>query len=197
MRASGMLATLAAWAAATAAGAQDGPKSPEPSCAGKAALFQTEKGLKLWVVRRGEMKLPENPLRPLSDEHALVLQVVVNGRSATAFGPDFANLRQGGAARDVERQGVEPIRWEDGSAPLPDQLRVVAEDGSVLIGPMRFAGCEDPPAAKAVAPVAAARLAPGAGQRSKKKVAEPAGREPPGMPQGAINGLSLPHGVAP
>lgn len=175
----------------TIPGAVQAQGEPPAACSGKAALFTSDRGTKLWVVRRGEMTMPENPLRPLSRDNAVVLQVVVNGRLATAVGTDYANLRQGGAVRDVEREGAEPVRWIEGFDGLPPALRVVAEDGSVLIGPMRFASCEDAPTAKAVAPVTP-KAAAAASSRRKKQEAAP---EPPGMPKGAIDGLALPPGI--
>ena len=161
-------------------------------CESKAAVYQGAKGLKLWVLRRGTMVLAENPLRPLSRDEAVVLDVVVNGRRATAVGPDVVNQRQGGSPKAVEREGREPIRWAESGLP-PPALRVVAEDGHVLLGPMPFGGCEDPPTAKAVVdkPVKAERAdAP----KRKGSRGAAAGADPlPGhLPQGALQGLSLP-----
>lgn len=192
-------AVLATAPNALAQPAPDGAAPAPADCAPKAALYQSGKGLKLWVLRQGTLVLAENPLRPLSRDEAVVLEVVVNGRRATAYGPDLDNLRQGGSLKSVEREGREPVRWAEGRA-APAALRVVAEDGRVLIGPMAFAGCEESPAAKAIAdkpPPKAERPARGKGQ-GKGKAAAPAAAgaadapPPAHLPQGALQGLSLP-----
>lgn len=164
--------------------AQDGPATGD--CGAKAGLYTAAKGLKLWITRRGEMDR-ENVLRPLSKERLVVLQVVVNGRVATAYGPDYGNLRQGGAPRDLERDGQDPIRWEPGADGLPRVLRVVGEDGAVLIDALRFTECGDAPKARVAAP---ARRRPDP-DTPDRKAAEGRARERPGLPQGAMDGLSL------
>ena len=172
------------------------PAAPKPSdCGPQAATYQAGKGPKLWVLRQGTMVLAENPLRPMSRDEAVVLDVVVNGRRATAFGPDLNHLRQGGSPKSVEHGGREPIRWAEGGV-APAAIRVVAEDGRVLLGPMPFGGCEDAPAAKAVADKPAPAEQPAKGKRKRKE--PPAGGEsggaPTHLPQGALDGLSLPKG---
>ena len=168
---------------------------PAPiDCAPKAAAYRAEKGMKLWLMRQGSMVLAENPLRPLARDEAVVLDVVVNGRRATAFGLDFDNLHQGGTPKSVERLGREPIAWKE-AAVAPSSLRVVAEDGRILLGPMPFAGCEDAPAAKPVVdkPVAAEKPAkPRKGQRKPKQAApSPDSGGPSRLPQGALSNPSL------
>jgi hypothetical protein len=165
------------------------PTASPIECAPQAALYQAEKGTKLWVLRQGRMVLAENPLRPLSQDEAVVLEVVVNGRRATAWGPDLQNLRQGGTPKSVEQEGREPIRWDE-KGPPPAAIRVVAEDGRVLLGPMPFGGCEQAPAAKMVADKPPPRAARGKGG---KAAAAAANDSPPAhLPQGALEGLSLP-----
>lgn len=164
-------------------------ESPSPvQCGTKAAQYRTAsaKGPKLWVLRHGEMTR-DNPLRPLTPERLVVLQVVVNGRLASAFGPDHDHLQQGGAVQDLERDG-EPIRWAAGPDGLPPSLRVVAEDGRVLIDGLRFAECEAAPKARAVPPAARAPSA----DAPNRKAAEERSRPRPGLPSGAMEGLTLP-----
>lgn len=203
-RSLGAGAALLGWAIlvsspeAAAQPAPEGANPPVPAdCAPKAALY-SGKGLKLWVLRQGALVLAENPLRPLSRDEAVVLEVVVNGRRATAYGPDMNNLRQGGSLKSVEREGREPVRWAEGRT-APAALRVVAEDGRVLAGPLAFGGCEEPPAAKAIVdrPVKAERPARGKGQGKGKGAGTPAAAgadapPPAHLPQGALQGLSLP-----
>ncbi|WP_375459587.1 hypothetical protein [uncultured Enterovirga sp.] len=161
---------------------------PAVDCGAKAALYAPPgKGPKVWVVRRGEMAR-ENPLRPLTPERLVVLQVVVNGRLATAYGPDYDNLQQGGAPRDLERDAADPIRWQPGADGLPPTFRVVAQDGAVLFAGMRFAECVEPPKSRVAAP-APRRADP---DRPDRKAAEERSKPQPGLPQGAMDGLSLP-----
>lgn len=188
-----VLAAFVCLAAGDARAQEEARPTPD-GCAGRAALYAGgPKGTRIWVVRRGSMVLAENPLRPISRDRAVVLQVVFNGRLATAFGPDHENLRQGGAPADIERLGAEPIRWSDDAATPPPTLRVVADDGTVLLGPLPFVECADPPSAKPVAarrpekPVAPERRPAGAAGH-----AFPQGPSIPGLPQGAIQSLDLP-----
>lgn len=179
---------------ASAATAQARNEAATPSCSPKAALYAVEKGAKVWITRRGRMEF-ENPLRPLTPERLVVYQVVVNGRIATAYGPDASLLRQGGAPQQLERE-VAPIKWQGGADGLPGELRIVAEDGRVLVGALRFVECAEAPSAKVVAPrrpdpkssaAADGRAAPTAAERN-------AARQRPGFPQGAVEGLTLPQG---
>lgn len=161
---------------------------PAADCGPKAGLYVAAKGLRLWVTRRGEMGR-ENPLRPLSPERLVVLQVVVNGRTATAYGPDYETLQQGGAPRDLERDAADPIRWEPGADGLPPTLRVVGEDGAVLIDAMRFTECVEAPKARLAAP----SRPPADPDKPSRRAAEERSRPRPGLPQGAMDGLSLPQ----
>jgi hypothetical protein len=168
--------------------------SPTPTaCAPKAALYTRDKAPKLWVLRRGTMVLAENPLRPLSQDEAVVLEVVVNGKRAAAWGIDTDHLRQGASIRSVEAEGRGPVRWAEAEA-MPAALRVIAEDGSVVLGPLPFGGCEDAPAAKAIAEKPAAR--PKTERASRRNADNPGGADRPlpgHLPQGALDGLSLPQ----
>lgn len=177
--------------AATTSPQQPGPPVPI-DCAPKAAVYQADKGLKLWMVRQGKMMLVENPLRPLTRDEVVVLDVVVNSRRATAFGVDFDNLHQAGTPKSVEREGREPIQWKE-AALAPPSLRVLAEDGRVLLGPMPFVGCEDAPAAKAVADKPVPVEKPVKGKRKPKAAAKskPNPGVPSHLPQGALTKPSL------
>ena len=160
-------------------------------CGSKAALYSAGK-IQVWVTRKGTMR-EDNPLRPLSSTELNVLQVVVNGRSATAFGVDFDNMRQGGAPARLEEASGHPIAWEVGSQGFPASFRVVSEDGRVLVGPLAFESCGDPPAFTAEKP---GRTPPRAGSRERQRGEDAPNR--PGLPQGAIpsgkgGGLALPQ----
>ena len=146
------------------------------SCPGYAALFTSDKGLKLWVLRRGTMT-ERNPLRPLSQDSLLVMDVVVNGRSASAYGPDPLRLQQGGAVPEIERQNG-PISWRSALDVLPPAIRVVASDGTVLVGPMTFVACGDAP-----------KVQRGRDSTARNRTAPKAG--------GATSSVALPQGAIP
>lgn len=147
------------------------------SCSGRAGLYGREKGLKVWVLRQGSMQERSNPLRPLSRDRILVLEVVANGRLATAFGPDAANLTGGGAAPELERLN-SPIRWSPPGDQFPDTIRVISADGSPVIGPLPFRECSDAPKA---APARVARPAASASNAGSGTYAPAVA-----LPQGAI-----------
>ncbi|MDB5512958.1 MAG: hypothetical protein JWR08_2441, partial [Enterovirga sp.] len=114
---------------------QDPPPIGGPlACGAQAALF-TGGGFRIWVTRQGSLE-QENPLRPLSPETVLVFQVSVNGRVASAYGPDAQHLRQAGSPKALEESNPTPIRWAGGLDDLPPEFRVVSESGEVLLGPL-------------------------------------------------------------
>ncbi len=174
------------------------PIPPSPSeCEGRASQYGAG-GIRVWVVRQGIVE-QDNPLRPLTRDRLTVLQVVVNGRSATAFGPDLQNMRQGGAPARLQEEIGQPIHWLSGSPP-PDAFRIVAEDGRVLLGPLAFEGCGEAPAVAAEKPAPAKTRQGGAENPPPATRSAPsgAGGNRPGLPQGAIpsggrGGLSLPQ----
>lgn len=149
-------------------------------CQGRAGLYAGN-GLKIWVVRTGSLTW-ENPLRPLTPEKTLVLQVSVNGRLGTAYGPDHEHLRQGASTRWLEEETGGSVRWEDGNRSLPSAIRVVAEDGTVLLGPLEWQSCGDAP--RASEPAAGARSSSQAPRPSTPR-SEPS-RPRSNLPQGAI-----------
>jgi hypothetical protein len=171
------------------AAAQNNPPNPASTttteagadCGTRAALYTAEKGFKLWVTRRGTM-IEENPLRPLSPEPKLVLEVAVNGRIATAHGADFDHLQRGGPPSQLEETSVGPIRWEPKMEGVPATMRVVADDGRIVLGPLRFVECGEAPK---IAPVTAKRPAR---KPTPKGDPAPSSQAPPGLalPQGAI-----------
>ncbi|NNM72296.1 hypothetical protein [Enterovirga aerilata] len=166
------------------------PRSPA-ECGPRAALYGAGK-VRVWVLRKGTLR-EENPLRPLSPETLTVLQVVVNGRSATAFGPNFEEMRQGGAPARLEEASGSSIAWESGKENLPASFRVVSEDGRVLLGPLTFQSCADAPAVAAEKPASRTRSGGGEARRPARDA-----ESRPGLPQGAIpsdggGGLSLPQ----
>lgn len=153
----------------------------EQPCGPRAARFEGAKGFKMVVTRAGQVQTT-NPLRPLTPEINEVLLVVVGGKVATAYGPDFNTLRRGSAPAAIEAMLGGPIRWQAALPTLPDPIAIVSEEGSPL-AQLAFRACEDPPAVKAPKPVARKK---GPARHAAPKAA--AEKTPPGfsMPQGAI-----------
>ncbi|MBP1182222.1 hypothetical protein [Methylobacterium sp. PvR107] len=154
----------------------------EQPCGARAARFEGAKGFKMVVIRAGQVQTT-NPLRPLTPEVNEVLLVVVAGKVATAYGPDFSTLRRGSAPAAIEAMLGGPIRWQAALPTLPDPIAIVSEEGSPL-AQLAFRACEDPPAVK-TAPKPVARKKSPARHAAPKAAAE---KTPPGfsMPQGAI-----------
>jgi len=156
------------------------PPAEQP-CGTRAARYEGGKGFTMVVTRAGQVKTT-NPLRPLTPEVNEVLQVVIAGKVATAYGPDFSTLRRGTAPATIEAMLGGPIRWEPSLPTLADPIAIVTEEGSTL-AQLTFRACQDAPAVKAAPKPQAKKKAPV--KRAAPKAAEKA---PPGfsMPQGAI-----------
>ena len=152
----------------------------EQPCGAQAARFESGKGFMMVITRAGQVQTT-NPLRPLTPEVNEVLQVVIKGKVATTYGPDFNTLRRGSAASAIEAMLGGPIRWQPTLPTLPDALTIVTEEGSPL-AQLAFKACEAPPAVRM--PKAEARKKAPV-RRAAPKAAE---KTPPGfsLPQGAI-----------
>src|SRR5215212_10722511 len=87
-------------------------ESADVACAG-AAAYSAGSGPQVHVVRRGSMSL-QNTLRPLSNATpAVVLQVTISGKVATAHGPDFEEMRRGGPPQQLEEESGSRIIWDN------------------------------------------------------------------------------------
>ncbi|MCJ2060303.1 hypothetical protein MKL09_27730 [Methylobacterium sp. J-048] len=153
----------------------------EQPCGARAARYEGGKGFTMVVTRAGHVKTT-NPLRPLTPEVNEVLQVVIAGKVATAYGPDFSTLRRGTAPAAIEAMLGGPIHWQPALPTLPDPIAIVTEEGATL-AQLAFRVCEDLPAVKAAPKPQAKKKAP-----AKRPAAKPAEKAPPGfsVPQGAI-----------
>ncbi|MCJ2133728.1 hypothetical protein MKK69_06525 [Methylobacterium sp. J-026] len=156
--------------------------APDQPCGGRAARFENGKGFSMVITRAGQVQTT-NPLRPLTTEVNQVLQVVIAGKVATAYGPDFSTLRRGSVPSAIEAMLGGPIKWQPSLPTLPESIAIVSEEGTPL-AQLAFRTCEAPPAVKAPPKVQARKKAP-ARPAAPKAAAEKA---PPGfsMPQGAI-----------
>jgi hypothetical protein len=153
-----------------------GTQPAAPNCGDKAALYAAGKTFRMWVTRKGSLA-EENPLRPLTKDQLTVLQIVVNNKVASAYGPDFDNMRRGGPPQQLEAANHTTIAWQPVPDELPRAIRVVADDGTLVLGPITFVECGD-------APTVMAAPAP----RKPRKPAASTGEARPSvaLPQGAI-----------
>ena len=156
--------------------------APDQPCGARAARFENGKGFSMVITRSGQVQTT-NPLRPLTTEVNAVLQVVIAGKVATAYGPDLSTLRRGSAPSAVEAMLGGAIKWQPSLPTLPDSITIVSEEGTPL-AQLAFRACEAPPNVKAPPKVQARKKAP-ARPAVPKAAAE---KTPPGfsMPQGAI-----------
>ncbi len=158
------------------------------ACAEKAALYEGPKNFSVWVTRTG-LIVVENPLLPLTPETSRVLQVVIAGKVATAYGPDLYALRRGGAPAALEAAKGGTIRWDATPTPLPDTLNIVSEAGQPL-AQLAFEACGEVPAVKA-APVAKSRSDPSKGDPTKAP-ARPKTAKPASGQTEAPSGMRMP-----
>ncbi|SDM20715.1 hypothetical protein SAMN05216360_101191 [Methylobacterium phyllostachyos] len=156
---------------------------PEQPCGTSAARFESGKSFTMVVTRAGQVQTT-NPLRPLTPEVNEVLLVVIGGKVATAYGPDFTALRRGSAPAAIEAMLGGPIKWQPSLPTLPDSMTIVSEEGAPL-AQLAFRTCETPPAVRAPRTKTEARKKVPARRAPPKAAAE---KTPPGfsMPQGAI-----------
>lgn len=175
---------------------------------GQAVRYQGGKNAELWVTRSGAITL-DNPLRPLTPDVTRVLQVVVAGKVATAYGPDLLSLRRGGSPATLEGTIGGKIHWDASLPPLPDSLPINAETGEPL-AELRFRECGAAPSGKVLPPPKARRMAPtpeavAAEAEKAEKAAKAAAREAakaagvrssPYLPPRAP-GSALPQGAIP
>ncbi|HJE24425.1 MAG TPA: hypothetical protein K8W01_12275 [Methylorubrum populi] len=178
----------------------------------QAVRYDGAKAMDLWVTRSGAITL-DNPLRPLTPDVTRVLQVVVGGKVATAYGPDLLSLRRGGSPATLEGTIGGKILWDASLVALPDSLPINAETGEPL-AELRFRECGTAPSAKLLPPPKARRTAPTAealaaeaekaekaAAKAKAKPARPkSASQPPAATTGDLPrhpGLQLPQGAIP
>jgi hypothetical protein len=134
-------------AAAPPATAAATPATPPPqaaaevACAPKSPLYEAANGFKVWVLRRGI-------LAPGGAEPRVVLQVSIDGSTATTHGPDFARMSTGGPPAQLERQSGGRIAWEAKLGHLPETIEIVTEGSAEAVSTLRFKECGTPPKAR-------------------------------------------------
>jgi hypothetical protein len=115
----------------------DGPEA----CVGSSAIYWAGSGPRVHVVRRGAVS-EQKPLEPESGtRESVVLEVLINAKTATALGASFDEMRRGGPPKQLEEETGSPIRWSSDLAGLPLTLNLIAEDGPQVVARLRFEGC--------------------------------------------------------
>jgi hypothetical protein len=122
--------------------ARQADKVGEPEgCVGSSAIYWAGSGPRVHVLRRGAVS-EQKPLEPKSvPRESVVLEVLINAKAATAFGPSFDEMRRGGPPRQLEEETGSPIRWSSDLAGLPLTLKIIAEDGPQVVARLGFEGC--------------------------------------------------------
>jgi hypothetical protein len=122
------------------AGPAGPPGPPGPSgneTCSDVALYSAGSGPQVQVVRRGSIN--QNAFSGALP--SLVLQVNINGKIATAYGPDFQEMRRAGPPQQLEEETGGKIEWETGLRALPGIILIVSDDGPEVIARLQFIGC--------------------------------------------------------
>ncbi|KQT57076.1 hypothetical protein ASG52_03110 [Methylobacterium sp. Leaf456] len=168
---------------------------------GNANTGKAPGAIELWVTRSGLITI-DNPLRPLTPDTTRVLQVVIGGKVATAYGPDLGSLRRGAGPAVLEGVIGGAIRWDASLIALPDALPILSDSGDILAA-FSFRACGTAPAARTLAAPKPRRTAPPAdapapeASKETAKDIRPARRaepRPEAVPRPAV---PLPQGAIP
>jgi hypothetical protein len=119
---------------------------PEVSCGQKAALYEATNGFRMWVTRKGLLRLPALPQRQAAQQD-VVLQVSINGGIASLRGPSFSAMTRGGPPQEIEQAARQPINWERLTDALPEAIEVVPDGGAGVLARLTFKACGSPPRA--------------------------------------------------
>jgi hypothetical protein len=149
--------------------------TPEVACGTHGAVYWAGSGPEVQVVRRGTMD-QHNPLRPAPDPPAVVLQVSIGGKTATAYGPSFESMHRAGPPQQLEEESGSRIKWDSNLDGLPSTFQIVAEDGPEIIARLQFQKCAPPPKQ------ARERDRPGQAQAPARASKPPAGGGRPRQP---------------
>jgi len=112
-----------------------------------AGLYWAGSGPQVQVIRRGALTLA-NGQRPLENpSRSLALQVRINGKLATAYGPTYDKMRRAGPPNQLEDETGSKIQWEK---TLGARILILSDDESEVIAHLEFLGCgsSDNPATK-------------------------------------------------
>jgi hypothetical protein len=155
-------------------------RGPE-ACGKNPAIYWAGAGPKVQVLRHGTFRMRKALEPEGASTEAVVVEVRIESKKATAYGPSFDQLRRGPASQELEQEVGDRIGWRDGPAGLPPTLVILSDEGSVVVARLQFEGCSTPSAR------------PGGRSRpSTKQAPAPQGNPPASgtpsltLPQGAI-----------
>jgi hypothetical protein len=101
--------------------------SPE-ACGRNPAIYWAGAGPKVQVLRHGSFR-QRKALEPESaSTEGVAVEVRIEGKSASAYGSSFNQLRRGPASQELEQEVGDKIRWRDGSAGLPPALLILSDE---------------------------------------------------------------------
>jgi hypothetical protein len=98
----------------------------------------------------------------LTKQNVIVLDVIIAGKPATAYGPDYLSMLRGGPLDELQKGLGQPVTWEATNDGMPELIRIVSDDQSQVLTELRFKECSDipRPEGRARVPPAAAVKAP-------------------------------------
>jgi hypothetical protein len=160
--------------------AQAASATKEVGCGAGAAIYWAGSGPKVQVLRRGKVR-QENPLRPSSEAApALVVEVNINGKIATALGESFETMRRAGPPKQVEEESGTRIEWDAKLVGLPTTILILSEDGPEVVARLQFTECGRAPKP------ARRRDLTGKAKSPNPPSPRSSGETSPPIPQGAI-----------
>jgi hypothetical protein len=163
-----------------AAEAQSPSAANDLACDGGPVIYWAGSGPKVQVRRLGKIS-QENPLRLNSEVvPALVIEVNINGKIATAHGQSFEAMRRAGPPQQLEEESGQPIEWDAKLAGLPKTILILSDQGSEVVARLQFTEC-----GKAPKP-ARRRDLPAKAQLPNPPSPRSASESPHRIPQGAI-----------
>jgi hypothetical protein len=163
-----------------AAQAESPSATNDVGCDAGAAIYWAGSGPKVQLLRRGKMS-QVNPLRPSSEAApALVVEVNINGKIATAHGDSFAAMRRAGPPQQLEEESGQPIEWDAKLADLPKYIQILSDHGSEVVARLQFTECGRAPKS------ARRRDLPAKAQLPNPPSPRSASESPHRIPQGAI-----------
>jgi hypothetical protein len=97
----------------------------------------------MWVTRKGTVRR-SNALQPSAAQQEQVLQVSINGNTASLRGLDYTIMMRSGPPQEIEQATRQLINWERLIEALPEAIQIV-EDGTEFLARLTFQECGSPP----------------------------------------------------
>ena len=115
-------------------------RGPE-ACGRNPAIYWAGAGPRVQVLRHGTFR-QRKALEPEgASTEAVAIEVRIERKSASAYGPSFDQLRRGPASQKLEQEVGDRIRWRDGLADLAPALVILSDESSEVVAHLKFEGC--------------------------------------------------------